>query len=149
LIAETALAPADMPPKDNEKKVGDLIQDAKSSLASLLESDVVKSDQWFMRLSASGRSFSWETLTNDTKTNDAMIRGKVKGSTEPVSDLVLAFVGEVEWRAAKRLMAYMQYFRVDYATGLLCGSQLRSIPSGKFLAEGGFLIMGSCQNLWI
>ena len=134
----------------SDKRVGDLTNDAKACLADLLQSEILRTDCWCIKLAVERQAYPWELLTNDSTTNDTIIRDKIARSHGPITDLVLAFVGEVEWRGSKSLMAYMQYFRTGYQTGLLCGSHLRrAAPSEKLVAYGGFLILGGCQNVWL
>jgi hypothetical protein len=104
------------------KEVGDLINDAKASLSDLLQSEELISDQGFIRLSAEGHEQRWEPLTNNSQKNDALIREKIAQSARPVTDLVFVFVGMVDWRKTKSLMAQGQYLRTGYGTGLLFGS---------------------------
>ena len=140
-----------MPNGETEKeKVGDLVNDARASLADLLQFNELRSDRWYMRLSAEGQARRWEELTNDSKENDQAIRDKITRSEKPVTDLVLAFVGLMQWRGKKQRMAYMQYFRTKRATGLVFGSHLKkAFLRRRVHAYGGFLIMGGCKNIWI
>jgi hypothetical protein len=144
-------APQPDPPKhDPEKKLGGLAKPAQSSLADLLQSEQLKAEQWLMRLSVDGHARSWEPLTNDSARNNVMIKQRIDGSEKPVTELVLGFVGMVEWRGSKRLMAYLQYFDSDCVGGLLCLQPLREgLTEGNFETVGGFLIVGACKNIWI
>jgi hypothetical protein len=133
-----------------EHRVGDLMQDAQASLAHLLRHKDLKSNQWLLRLSSGGRTGNWEPLTTDSNENAAIIKNKIARSITPVTDLVLAFVGMVEWRGTKSLMSHMQYFRTGYNEGLLYGAHLIHDDSGhKFRRRGSFLIMGTCRNSWL
>lgn len=135
---------------EQEKKLGDLSKPAAASLKELLQLEELNGEQWLMRLSAGGRSGSWQPLTLDSAANDRMIRERIAASDKPITDLVLAFVGMVEWRAKKQLMAYLQVFRSDYKEGLMCLRHLKERPNGpKYEASGGFLVIGFCQNIWI
>jgi len=137
-----------MPQGGTKKKVGELIPDARVSFTDLLQFDGMRCEHWFMRLSCGGRAGGWIPLTSDTRENDVIIRGRIAGSQDPVTDLVFAFVGTVDWRGGRSLMAHMQYFRRGYDTGLLFGSHL--IQEGqKIQAKGNFLVMGGCRNIWI
>lgn len=139
-----------IPNQEAEPKVGDLVGDAKASIAELFQFQELRREQWFMRLSVGGHAHSWELLTSDSQKNNNTIKQRIRESESPVTDFVLAFIGLVPWRGRKRLMAYMQYFRRDYPTGLLFGSHVKQTFFGKKLRmHGGFLIMGSCQNVWV
>ena len=70
-----------------------------------------------MRLSVDGQARGWEPLTSDSASNDAMIKERIEASEKPVTELVLGFVGMVEWRGKRRFMAYLQYFESDYEQG--------------------------------
>jgi hypothetical protein len=79
-----------------------------------------------------------------------MIKEKIAASEKPVTELVLAFVGMVDWRGAKRRMAYLQFFRSDCEVGLLCLHHLKEgLPAGKFETFGKLLIASGCKNIWI
>lgn len=135
---------------EQEKKLGDLSKPAATSLEELLQLEELNGEQWLMRLSVGGRSASWQPLTLDSAANDRMIRERIETSDKPITDLVLAFVGMVEWRANKQLMAYLQVFRSDYKEGLMCLRHLKQRPNRpKYEASGGFLVIGFCQNIWI
>ena len=132
-----------------DKKLRDLSKPAAASLDELLQLKELAGEQWLMRLSVAGYS-SWEPLTLDSATNDRIIREKIEATEKPITDLVLAFVGIVEWRGKKQLMAYLQVFRSDYKEGLMCLCHLKEKPEGvKYEAIGGFLVAGLCQNIWI
>lgn len=134
-----------------EKKVGDLTNDARASLADLLRLEKLGVDQWYLCISVASRAGEWELLTSNPAgdANDR-IKERLALSKQPISDLVLAFVGNVDHRGKKQLMAHVQYFRQGYPTGLLFGCHLAAkSASGKLEVEGGFLIFGGCQNLWI
>ena len=97
-----------------------------------------------------GRSYSWEPLTLDSAANDRMIKERIEATERPITDLVLAFVGMVDWRGKKQLMAYLQVFKSDYKEGLMCLRHLKERQDGaKYEAIGGFLVAGFCQNIWI
>jgi hypothetical protein len=135
---------------EQEKKLGDLSKPVASSLDELLQLEELKAEQWLMRLSVDGHGHGWQPLTLDSGTNDRMIRERIESSDKPITDLVLAFVGMVEWRGKKQLMVYLQVFRSDYKEGLMCLRHLKERPSGpKYEAFGGFLVAGFCQNIWI
>jgi len=135
---------------EQEKKLRDLSKPAPASLDELLQLEEVKGEQWLMRLSVGGDSSSWQPLTLDSATNDRMIKERIEASDKPITDLVLAFVGMVEWRRKKQLMAYLQVFRSDYKEGLMCLRHLKEKPDGaKYEAIGGFMVAGFCQNVWI
>jgi len=135
---------------EQEKKLGDLSKPAADSLDELLQLEDLKGEQWLMRLSVDGHAQSWQPLTLDSATNDRMIKEKIQQSDKPITDLVLAFVGMVEWRGKNQLMAYLQLFRLDYKQGLMCLRHLKERPDGaKYEAFGRFLVVGFCQNIWI
>jgi len=135
---------------EQEKKLGDLSKPAAAGLDELLQLEELKGEQWLMRLAVDGHCYGWQPLTLDSAANDRMIRERIEASDQPITDLVLAFVGMVEWRGKKQLMAYLQVFRSDYKEGLLCLRHLRERPNGlKYEALGGFLVAGLCQNIWI
>jgi len=135
---------------EQDKKLRDLSKPAADSLDELLQLEELKGEQWLMRLSVDGHAQSWQPLTLDSATNDRMIKEKIQQSDKPITDLVLAFVGMVEWRGKKQLMAYLQLFRLDYKQGLMCLRHLKERPDGaKYEAFGRFLVVGFCQNIWI
>jgi hypothetical protein len=135
---------------EQDKKLRDLSKPAADSLDELLQLEELKGEQWLMRLSADGHSGRWQPLTLDSATNDRMIKEEIQRSDKPITDLVLAFVGMVEWRGKKQLMAYLQVFRSDYKQGLMCLRHLKARPDGaKYEPFGGFLVIGFCQNFWI
>lgn len=135
---------------DAKKKLGELVKPAEASLADLLQFKELKSDQWLMRMSTGGDARGWEFLTADSASNDRMIKEKIAASEKPVTELVLAFVGMVDWRGAKRLMAYLQFFRSECQLGLLCLHQLKEgLPAGRFETFGNLLIASGCKNIWI
>jgi len=132
-----------------DNKLRDLSRVAPACLDELLQREELKGERWFMRLSVAGYS-SWEPLTLDSATNDRIIRERIEATEKPITDLVLAFVGIVEWRGKKQLMAYLQVFRSDYKEGLMCLRHLKEKPGGvKYEAIGGYLVAGFCQNIWI
>jgi hypothetical protein len=137
-------------PSKGSGKIGELTNDAESSLTDLLNLKELKLESRYMRLSVDGISTGWESLAGDPAENDRKIKGSVALSEKPVSDLVLAFVGEVNWRSKRQLMARMQYFRVGYESGLVFGSHLRKgLVGSNPQRHGGFLVFGACQNLWV
>ena len=139
-----------MPDDDAKKKLEELVKPAEASLADLLQCKELKNEQWFMRLAVGGDARGWEFLTADSASNDRMIKEKIAQSEKPVTELVLAFVGTVDWRGAKRLMAYLQFFRSDCEVGLLCLHHLKEeLPGGKFETFGNLLIASGCKNIWI
>jgi hypothetical protein len=135
---------------EEEKKLADLSKLAPACLDELFQLEKFTGEQWLMRLSVGGRSGGWQLLTLDSAANDRTIRERIEASDKPITDLVLAFVGMVEWRGKKQLMAYLQVFRSDYKEGLMCLRHLKERPNGpKYEASGGFLVVGFCQNIWI
>jgi hypothetical protein len=135
---------------EQEKKLADLSKPAVASLDELLQLEELKGEQWLMRFSVDSQCHGWQPLTLDSAANDRMIRERIEASDQPITDLVLAFVGMVEWRGKKQLMAYLQVFRSDYKEGLMCLRHLKQRPNGpKYEACGGFLVVGFCQNIWI
>jgi hypothetical protein len=140
-----------MPDAETEKeKVSALIGEAQASLADLLRFDELHGDRWYMRLSADGKVYPWEALTTDSTENDETIKGKIARSERPVTDLVLAFVGVMDWKGKQQRVAHMQYFRTGYSTGLVFGRHLkRSFLRRRMRAHGQFLIIGGCRNIWI
>lgn len=95
------------------------------------------------------KSVSLEALTTDSRENDEAIRGRIARSERPVTDLVLAFVGIMHWKGKEQRMAYMQYFRTRYSTGLVFGSHVKRSFLRRRMRAHGFLIIGGCQNIWI
>jgi hypothetical protein len=139
-------------PKNDEakKKLGELVKPAEASLADLLKFKELKNEQWMMRLAVRDEVRGWEFLMADSACNDRMIKERIAASEKPVTELVLAFVGMVDWRGAKRLMAYLQFFRSDCEVGLLCLHHLKEgMPAGKFETFGNLLIASGCKNIWI
>jgi hypothetical protein len=139
-----------MPNPDPQKKLGALAIPAEAALGEFLQLKGLQAEQWQMRLSVNGQPRLWRQLTADSGTNDRMIREEIELSQKSVTDLVLAFVGMIEWRGSKRLLAHLQYFRSDYTQGLMCLRYLKEVADkDKFEAYGNFLIVGACQNRWI
>jgi hypothetical protein len=133
-----------------EKKVGELANDAKASLADLLAFENLALEQWYMRMSSEGQTLGWEPLTKEYVSNQEKIKEKIALQKQPVTDMVLAFVGTVDHRGTISLMARMQYFRGGYETGLLFGSHLATTSGARNpRASGAFLIFGGCKNIWI
>ncbi len=138
-----------MPSADPKARLGELVEPAKSSLDDLLRFENLRNEKWFMRLAVGGEARGWEFLTGDSATNDAMIKEKIEQSEKPVTELVLAFVGMVDWRGSKRFMAYLQYFRPGYEHGLLCFRHLKDTPQpDRFEGFGELMVIG-CKNIWI
>lgn len=136
--------------KTPEKPVGELTQDAKASLMDLLAQKNLALDQWYLRLTGGGRATGWEPLPKEIVSSQEKIKERIALEKKPVTDLVLAFVGTVDHRGKKSLMAQMQYFRTGYETGLLFGSYVAAdAGSRKLEASGAFLIFGGCKNIWI
>ena len=134
---------------ETQKRLTELSIDAEAGLSELLKLDGLQRELWFMRLSTQGNTH-WEVLMNDTKENDEKIKQKIAASEQPVGGLVLAFVGMVEWRGAKKLMAYLQCFRAGYQEGILCLRPMKETTADqKFEPDGAFMIAGSCKNIWI
>jgi hypothetical protein len=73
-----------------ENTVGNLIPYAKESLADLLNFDKIKIEQWFMRVSVSGKAELWELLTSDSKENNKIIKKRIEENK--ISELTLAYV---------------------------------------------------------
>jgi hypothetical protein len=139
-----------MPDDDAIKKLGELVKPAEASLADLLQFKELKREQWLMRLAVGGEAHGWEFLTADSANNDRMIKEKIAASEKPVTELVLAFVGMIDWRGVKQQMAYLQFFRSDCEVGLLCLHHLKEgLPEGKFETFGNLLIASGCKNIWI
>jgi hypothetical protein len=139
-----------MPESVPQTKLGDLAKPAELTLAQLLNFDGLKADQWLMRLSFGGEVGNWEPLAADTETNDRMIKERITQSAKPVTELAVGYVGMIEWRGSKRLMAYLQYFKAGYEQGLLCLRHVKEASRPEtFEGFGGFLIVGACKNIWI
>jgi hypothetical protein len=134
---------------DTQKRLTDLSSDAKESLSELLQLPDLRSEQWFMRRREPGQPAVWEALTNNSQENDRQIKSRIEASGILPKELSLAFVGMVEWRGQKQLMAYLQCFRSGYKQGILCLRNLQETSDHKFEPHGEFLIVGSCQNIWI
>lgn len=135
-----------------EKKLADFIDDAKVRLDDLLEAhgSSTKSDSWFMYLKLQGCSGKWERLSLDGDENNRRIASAVREAGSGISDLVILYLGMLDWRGESQLMAYGQYFRSGYSDGLLFGSHLtRDLHSEALQQSGGFLILGACQNIWM
>ena len=135
-----------------EKKLADLIDDAEVILNELLEThgSAAKSDSWFMCVKLPGYSGEWERLTLDGDENNRRITSAVRAAGSGISDLVVVYLGMLDWRGESQLMAYGQYFRSGYNDGLLFGSHLTRDPHSDALQRsGGFLILGGCENIWM
>jgi hypothetical protein len=138
-----------MPPAP-QTKLGELTKSAEQSIAQLLSFHDLQLEHWLMRLATAGETGKWEPLAADTATNDRMIKERIAQSTKPVTELAVGYVGMVDWRGAKRLMAYLQYFRADHEQGLLCLRHVKEASkSGTFEGFGGFLVAGACKNIWV
>lgn len=137
-------------PDNPRDKLGELVKPAELAHAQLLRLPDLKADQWLMRLTVDGKAGGWEPLTADTPTNDRMIKERVAQSPEPVTELAMGYVGMIDWRGSKRLMAYLQYFKAEYEQGLLCLRHLKEGPrAGTLEGFGGFFVVGACKNIWI
>jgi hypothetical protein len=135
---------------DAKKRLQELVKPAEASLADLLHCKELKSEQWMMRIAVEGEVRGWEFLTADSASNDRLIKEKIAASERPVTELVLAFVGIVQWRGERRLMAYLQFFRSNCEVGLLCLQNLKEgLPEGQFETVGNLLFAGGCKNIWI
>ena len=135
-----------------EKKLADLIDDAEVSLNDLLEThgSAAKSDSWFMYVKLAGSPGEWATLSLDGEENNRRIASAVREAGSQISDLVILYLGMLDWRGESQLMAYGQYFRSGYDDGLLFGSHLTRDPHIEALQRsGGFLILGGCKNIWL
>ena len=104
----------------------------------------LKIDHWFLRLSVAGRSGEWEPLsTTNTADDEKTLAAKIERSEKPVMDLVLAFIGVREHRGMRALMAHIEYYRVGFPAGLVCGKFVRTIgPNQKMETYGNFLCFG-------
>jgi hypothetical protein len=139
-----------MPESVPQTKLGDLAKPAELTVSQLLNFDRLKSDQWVMRLSFGTEAGNWESLATDTETNDRIIKERITQSAKPVTELAVGYVGMIEWRGGKRLMAYLQYFKAGYEQGLLCLRHVKEASQPEtFEGFGGFLIVGACKNIWI
>lgn len=134
-----------------EKKLADLIDDAKVSLNDLLETHgSSKSDSWFMHVKLEGCPGGWARLSLDGDENNRRIASAVREAGSRISDLVILYLGMLDWRGESQLMAYGQYFRSGYDDGLLFGSHLtRDLHTEALQRSGGFLILGGCENIWM
>jgi len=133
-----------------QTKLGELTKPAELALAQLLSFDDLKTDQWLMRLSVADGAGAWESLASDTATNDRLIKEKIAQSTKPATELAVGYVGMIDWRGSKRLMAYLQYFKAEHEQGLLCLRHVKEASeAGRFEGFGGFLVVGACKNFWI
>jgi hypothetical protein len=133
-----------------DKTVGELTNDAKASLADLLAFENLALEQWYVRMSSGGQTLRWEPLPTESVSSQEKIKERIALQKKPVTDMVLAFVGTVDHRGTRSLMAQMQYFRSGYETGLLFGSHLATDSGARNpRASGAFLIFGGCKNIWI
>ena len=139
-----------MQPSTAQAKLGELTKPAEQAIGQLLNFRDLKLEQWLMRSSVAGETGTWEPLAADTATNDHLIKERVAQSTGPVAELAVGYVGTIDWRGSKRLMAYLQYFRAEYEQGLLCLRHVKEAGQpGTFEGFGGFLVVGACKNIWI
>lgn len=132
--------------------LADLICDAKVSLDDLLAThgSSTKSDSWFIYVKLQGCPGEWERLSLDGDENNRRIASAVREAGSRISDLVILYVGMLDWRGEKRLMAYGQYFRSAYDNGLLFGSHLtRNLHTDALQRSSEFLILGRCENIWM
>src|SRR5215469_5079318 len=133
-----------------QSKLGELTKPAELTLAHLLSFHNLKLDHWLIRLSTGRQAGGWEPLAADTATNDGLIKQRIAQSGPPVTELAVGYVGMIDWRGSKRLMAYLQYFKADYEHGLLCLRHVKEASQlGTFEGFGGFLVVGACKNMWI
>jgi len=89
-------------------------------------------------------------MTSDTAANDQLIKERIAGCPGPITELALGYAGMIDWRGAKRPMAYLQYFKGGYEQGLLCMRHLKEAAQpGTLEGFGGFLVVGACKNTWI
>jgi hypothetical protein len=141
--------PSDSHPNPARDNVGHLVKDAKESIKQLMDLNDVKVEQCYMRLGK--EPGAWELLpTMDPKDGETMIKARIKSTKEPATDLVLAYIGSVNWREEKRLMVLMQYYRRGFRSGLPFGSHLTTTFFGKPpMRYGTFLMMGASHNIWI
>ena len=147
---KTGYPDCDMPNTGAPTKLGELTKPAEQSIAQLLSFQDLKLDHWLMRLSVAGETSSWEPLASDTATNDRLIKERITQSANPVTELAVGYVGMIDWRGSKRLMAYLQYFKAEYEQGLLCLRLVKEASQpGRFEGFGGFFVVGACQNIWI
>jgi hypothetical protein len=139
-----------MPQSAAPTKLGELTKPAEQSIAHLLSFPDLQLDHWLMRLSVASATGNWESLAADTATNDRWIKERIAQSGNPVTELAVGYVGMIDWRGSKRLMAYLQYFKADHEQGLLCLRHVKEASqSGTFEGFGGFLVVGACKNTWI
>ncbi len=134
------------------KKLADLMDDAKVSLEDLLKThgSSAKSDSWFVYLKLQEGPGEWDTLSLDGDENNRRIAAAVRKAGARISDLVIMYVGMLDWRGERRLMAYGQYFRSGYDDGLLFGSHLtRNLHTEALQPSSDFLILGACRNIWM
>lgn len=105
------------------KKLADLIDDAKVTLEDLLKThgSSAKSDSWFMYVKLHGCPGEWGRLSLDGDENNRRIASAMREAGSRISDLVILYVGMLDWRGERRLMAYGQYFRSGYDDGLVFG----------------------------
>ena len=103
-----------------------------------------------MRLSVASETGPWEPLASDTATNDRLIKERIAQNANRITELAVGYVGMIDWRGSKRLMAYLQYFQAEYEQGLLCLRHVKeaSLP-GNYEGFGGFFVVGACKNIWI
>lgn len=139
-----------MPLSAPQTKLGELTKPAEQSIAQLLSFQDLQLEHWLMRLATVGETGKWKQLAADTTTNDRMIRERIAQSANPVTELAVGYVGMIDWRGAKRRMAYLQYFKASYEQGLLCLRHVKEgAQPGTFEGFGGFLVAGACKNIWI
>jgi len=131
-------------------ELAELIEPAEGTLGQFLQSESLKPEQWFMRLSVSGIPGPWKILTADSSDNDRLIKEQIAQSEKPVTELALAFAGMVEWRGSKRMMVYLQFYLAGRDLGVLCLRHLKEGPRpGTLEAFGGLFLAGTCKNIWL
>lgn len=139
-----------MPQSAASNKLGELTKPAERTLTQLLSFPDLALDRWLMRLSVAGETGPWESLASDTATNDHLIKEKIAQNENPISELAVGYVGMIDWRGSKRLMAYLQYFKAEYEQGLLCLRHVKEASQpGRFEGFGGFFVAGACKNTWL
>src|SRR5262249_23094687 len=133
-----------------QTKLGELTKPAEQAVGQLLSFRALKLERWLMRSSVASKTGDWEPLAADTATNDRLIKERIAQSANPVTELAVGYVGMIDWRGSKRLMAYLQYFKADHDQGLLCLRHVKEATQpGTFEGFGGFLVVGACKNTWI
>lgn len=119
---------------------------ARDDIASLLRSADL--NHWYLRVLSSAGLSAWEEVATVSMDINETIKLRLSKSHE-VAELVIAFVGNLNWRGREQLMIICQRFRAGSNSGIKFGSHLKAGSTRNLEPQGGLLFLGACSNLWI